>query len=59
MLGRLEIKLHKKKTGTKQERKRKEKTKENKKPNQKMRRSNKTLSQKSEKGRKKNLTKRE
>jgi hypothetical protein len=39
-----------KKTGTKQERKRRRKTKGNKKPNQKRRKDNKTLSQKSEKG---------
>jgi hypothetical protein len=40
-----------------QERKRRGKTKGEKKPNRKRRRGNKTLSQKSEKGQKKNLTK--
>jgi hypothetical protein len=39
-----------KKTGRKQERKRRGKTKGDKKPNQKRRKDNKTLSQKSEKG---------
>jgi hypothetical protein len=48
-----------KKTCTKQERKRREKTKGDKKPNQKRRKDNKTLSQKSEKGVGKKLDKRQ
>jgi hypothetical protein len=47
--GRLEMKPHELKIGTKQERKRREKTKGDKKLNQKRRKDNKTLSQKSEK----------
>jgi hypothetical protein len=48
-----------KKTGAKQERKRKEKTKGNKKPSQQRRKCNKMLSQKSEKGREKKLDNKE
>jgi hypothetical protein len=51
--GRLEMKPHEPKIGTKQERKRRGKTKGNKKPNQKRRKGNKTLSQESRKGREK------
>jgi hypothetical protein len=48
--GRLEMKSHDKKTGTKQERKIRGKQMAIKKPNKKRRKDNKTLSQKSEKG---------
>jgi hypothetical protein len=48
-----------KKTGTKQERKRRGETMGDKKPNLKRRKCNKTLSQKSKKGQEKNLTKRQ
>jgi hypothetical protein len=52
------MKSHESKKGTKQERKRR-KTKDDKKSNGKRRKGNKTLSQKSEKGWEKNLTKRQ
>jgi hypothetical protein len=48
--GRLEMKPHEPKKGTKQERKRRGKQRVIKKPNKKRRKYNKTLSQKSKKG---------